>query len=72
MNEDIALRAESGTLTTREIAVVIEMNQKYTEYLDELETAEFKFTDRVITRTEGETIIFNSIEDVAKWITTHR
>lgn len=72
MNSEIRIRAEAGTLTTREIAIVLEMNQRYKEYLDDLEIADLRTDTNVVVKVDDETIKFSSIEDVAAWITANK
>ena len=54
----------------KELAVVIEMYQKYIEYLDELETAPITIDTTVTVKVDGKTIRFNNEEDMSSWITS--
>ena len=59
---------------SKTLAVIVNMNQLYIEYLDELETAPLEIKSSEITvRVDGKTNIrFKNVEDLASWITSHK
>ena len=56
------------------LAVIVNMNQLYIEYLDELETALLETKSSEITvKVDGKTNIrFKNVEDLASWIASHK
>lgn len=72
VNETSKLAFENADSKT--IAVIVNMNQLYIEYLDELETAPLETKAGEITvKLDGKTNIrFKSVEDLASWITSNK
>jgi hypothetical protein len=58
---------------SKTLALIVDMNQLYIEYLDELETAplETKFGE-VTVKVDGKTIRFRNVEDFSSWITSSK
>jgi len=56
--------------TVKNLMVAIEAQQRFMEYLDELEVAEFDIDTTVTVKVDGKTIRFEGIEDVTTWITS--
>lgn len=54
------------------IAVAVESNQIYLEYLDSLLDADIIFDTSVTVKVDGVTIKFNSVEEMAAWITSNK
>jgi sulfur carrier protein ThiS len=63
---------ETGKPDKRVLAIAAEANQRYIEYLDELETTAKPCPAEVVVEVDGETIKFQNIQDVATWLTTQK
>lgn len=62
---------EEGKLTKQVLAVGIEINQRYSEYLESLETADFKIQTGVTVNVEGKTVHFKTSDDFSNWLAEH-
>lgn len=60
--------ANTAPLDARTLAVIIEANQQYLEYLDAL-MDNIQIDLSVTVQVDGQRVKFSSIEDVAQWIT---
>ena len=52
----------------RSIGLVIEMTQRYIEYLDELEFSNFRLCPEVIVKVDGQAVKFESVDKFADWL----
>lgn len=59
---------EKDLFTARDVAVVVELNQRYIETLDELLETDFFIDLGVVVETEGKTLQFPDIEQAAQWM----
>ena len=58
---------------SKTLAVIVNMNQLYIEYLDELETAPLETKSGEVTvKVDGKTIRFRNVEDFSSWITSSK
>lgn len=71
INATVRAMCDSGKPDPKVLAVAVEANQLYLEWLDELLDG-VKVCTAVVVRVAGETIKFQSIEDVAAWITSSK
>lgn len=67
-NKTIHDLQESGGLSKRILAVGIEINQRYLEYLDDLETADLGVSNGVRVEVDGQVIQFKNTDDFAAWL----
>lgn len=54
------------------LAIAIEANQRFIEYLEELETSPLNICAGVTVKAEEKTIKFLSIEEIVEWITSNK
>lgn len=66
----IAIGRENGD--SRSLAVAIEAQQRWIEYLELLESLPLDTDASLTVRVDGKTIRFNSSEEMAKWIASVR
>lgn len=59
-------------LDARTLAVVVEANQQYVDYLDELLDGRQAVCTAVTVKVNGTTIKFKNAEDMAAWITSNK
>lgn len=60
----------SREATRRDIALAVELNQRYIDTLDEMLTADLPIYPGAVTvKVDGQKIKFTNIGDVAEWIT---
>jgi len=55
-------------MTVRDYSLLTELWQVYDDMLGEMENMELDFHPQVIIKTDGETIQFENISEVAEWI----
>lgn len=68
----IIRQAESqDQLSKRVLAVGIEINQLYSEYLEKLETADFNIQTGVTVEIDGKTVHFKNDADFSEWLVGH-
>lgn len=60
--------AENKQLEKRVLAVGVEMNRRYLEYLEELETSALPITNGVDVEVEGCVIHFQNMDDFSGWL----
>lgn len=68
VNKDIYILRESGQLEKRVLAVGIEMNQRFIEYLDELEISPLHIQNGVDVDVDGKIIRFKNMDDFSEWV----
>lgn len=65
---DLHNKALSGQpITSRDVAVCVELNQMYFDFLEELEISA-KISDEVVCAVDGQAIKFKSIDDFSNWL----
>lgn len=67
-NKTIHKLHEEGALTKQILAVGIEINQRYSEYLEALETADFQIQTGVTVEVNGQRVHFKNNDDFAAWV----
>lgn len=68
VNRNIHALHEAGKLEKRVLAVGIEMNQRYLEYLEELETAPLQVANGINIEVDGSIIHFDDMESFSSWL----
>lgn len=69
LSEQVAALCNQTEFTDRDLAVAIELNQRYAELLEELEHAPIEIPAGVLVQVSGKSIQFGSIDQVSAWIT---
>jgi hypothetical protein len=68
---DLATRVLNRKATARDLALAVELNQRYLDILDELLDSDLSFQpESVLVALDGQKIRFRNIGDVAEWITS--
>lgn len=70
-NHILAQAQAAGQLSKRILAVGIEINQLYSEYLEELETADLHIQTGVTAEVDGRVIRFKDNADFSAWLAEH-
>jgi hypothetical protein len=67
-NQILARAQQAGQLSKRVLAVGIEINQRYSEYLEQLETADLHIQTGITVTVDGKTIRFQNDNDFSEWL----
>jgi hypothetical protein len=59
---------EQGQLTKRVLAIGVEINQRYTEYLDELLDSDLSQPQGVTVDANGCKLHFKNLDDFSSWL----
>lgn len=68
-NQILAQAQEAGQLSKRVLAVGIEINQRYSEYLEQLETSDLHIQNGITVTVGGKKIHFKNDNDFSAWLT---
>ena len=60
--------AFAGKLNSRDLALVMEANQRYTEYLEWLETMPLVVNTNLTLEVDGQRVRFQTIDNMASWL----
>lgn len=66
--EELNLLAFTGKLNSRDMALVMEANQRYTEYLEWLETMPLVVNTNLTLEVDGKRVRFQTIDNMASWL----
>lgn len=66
-NKAIALEREAGQLTKKVLAVGMEINQRYIEYLDDILDSDLSFQNGVDVEVNETIIHFDSMDEFSVW-----
>lgn len=64
-------RAQTKEMTLRDVALAVELNQQYAEYLDELVNTAKPYHAEVVIKTGEEKIKFQNVDRFANWLAEH-
>jgi hypothetical protein len=70
INQIVGEMTDTGKPDPQAVAVALESNQRWIEYLDDLELTVTVPKTAVVVKVNGTTIKFNSVEEMAAWITS--
>lgn len=65
---DLAENVEVNGLTRRDLAIGIELHQRYIEVLEEIQNSYPKFETDIIVKTDDRKIKFQNTDDFANWL----
>ena len=67
-NQILAQAQAAGQLSKRVLAVGIEINQRYSEYLEQLEMSDLHIQTGVTVTVDGKKIHFQNDNDFSAWL----
>lgn len=71
INTTVQNMVESGKTDKRVIAIAVEMNQLYLEYLDELADLDLPLVNGVTVDLDGQAVRFRDIQSFSAWLAEH-